>query len=126
MTVNNSNTDFYKYYAQPTDIYKKVNSYEKVFTKDLSNGDEYATKKPDNIAQKAIAAGKPESLPTKINDSVVDNNRSFQFKESVSSKDQTDLSKQVMQIIARDALISHAAIIRSSHETKGERKESAK
>lgn len=126
MTINNANTDYYKYYAQPTDVYKKTISFEKVATKDLSRGDEFAKAKITNLAQKAIALGKPESLATQRTDAVVEHNRTFQFKDSVASKDEDAMIKQIMQQLVADALISHAAIIRSSHETKGGRPDSAK
>ena len=57
---------------------------------------------------------------------VVKSNQTFQFKESVASKDEDAMIKQIMQQLVGEALISKAAIIRNSHEPKGERKESAK
>ena len=126
MTVNISNTDFYKFYAQPSNIYEKVNSHEKVFTKDLSRGDEFAHKIPTNLAQKAEQVAGPDSLSTQRAKEVVKSNQTFQFKDSVASKDEEAMIKQIMQQLVAEALISKAAIIRSSHETKGERKESAK
>ena len=126
MTINNANTDFYKYYAQPTNIYEKTSSYEKIATKDLSRGDEFGSKKPLNIAEKAIQEGKPENLPKQMADEVVAKNQSFQFVESVANKEEQAMIKQIMQQLVSEALVSHAAIIRSSHENKGVRTESAK
>lgn len=126
MTINNANTDYYKYYAQPTNVYKKTTSFEKVATADLSRGDEYAKTKITNLSEKAIALGKPESKASQRSDAIVEDNRTFKFKDSVVSKDEEALIKQIMQQLVADALISHAAIIRSSHETKGGRPDSAK
>ena len=126
MTINNANTDFYNYPAKPTNIYEKSVSYEKIATKDLSRADEFATKKPLNLAQKALEEGKPDSKATQISDGVVLQNRTFQFKDSVVSKEETAMVKQIMQQLVSEALVSHAAIIRSSHETKGTRADSAK
>jgi len=126
MTVNNANTDFYKYYAQPTNVYKKVSSYEKIATEDLSQGDKYSKTEPLNLSKKAIQLGKPESLSTQLSDGVVQENRTFQFKDSVVSKEEDAMVKHLMQQLVAEALISNAAIIRSSHEQKGDRKESAK
>ncbi len=126
MTVNNANTDFYKYYAQPTNIYKKVSSHEKIFTEDLSQGEKYSKTEPLNLSKKAIQLGQPESLSTQLSKNVVKQNQTFQFKESVASKEEAAMIKHIMQQLVADALISNAAIIRSSHEQKGDRKESAK
>jgi|GEM_PF-4314798 len=126
MTVNNANTDFYKYYAKPTNMYEKISSHEKVFTKDLSQGDEFAKTKPVNLAQKAIELGKPESQATQMSKSIVKQNQTSQFKDSVLNKDEDAMVKHVMQKLIAEAFLSNAAIIRSSHEPKGDRKESAK
>ncbi len=126
MTVNNANTDFYKYYAQPTNMYKKISSHEKIFTKDLSEADKFSKTKPLNLSEKAIELGKPESTATQITKGLVKQNQTFQFKESVANKDEYAMIQHVMQQLVAKAFISHAAIIRSSHEQKGDRKESAK
>jgi len=42
------------------------------------------------------------------------------------SKEEDAMIKQIMQQLVSEALVSHAAIIRSSHETKGVRHDSAK
>ena len=107
-------------------FYEKTVSYEKIATKDLSQADEFANKKPVNVAQKAIQQGKPENKSQQISDGVVLNNRTFQFKDSVVSKEEDAMIKQIMQQLVSEALVSHAAIIRSSHETKGVRHDSAK
>ena len=126
MTINNANTDYYKYHSKPTNIYEKTVSYEKVATKDLSRGDEFAKTKPLNLSQKAEQLAGPDSQITQMAKGVVKSNQTFQFKDSVSSKDEDAMIKQIMQKLVADALIGHAAVIRSSHEQKGERKESAK
>jgi len=83
-------------------------------------------KKPVNLADKAEKLAGPDSETTQLAKSTVKNNQTFQFKDSVASKDEQAMIKQIMQQLVSEALVSHAAIIRSSHETKGVRTESAK
>jgi len=83
-------------------------------------------KKPVNLAQKAEALAGPDSQATQLAKNTVKSNQTFQFKDSVSSKDEQAMIKQIMQQLVAEALVSHAAIIRSSHENKGNREESAK
>ena len=85
-----------------------------------------ALKKPQNIAEKAIQDAGPDTEITKLAKNTIKSNQTFQFKDSVSSADVEAMTKHVMQQLVADALVSHAAIIRSSHEQKGLRKESAK
>ncbi len=78
------------------------------------------------MAQKTEQVAGPDSKITQMAKSTVKDNQTFKFTDSQSSKETTAMVKHVMQQLIKEALISHAAIIRSSHETKGERTESAK
>ena len=90
------------------------------------NFNSYTIRKPDNLSQKAIQDAQPKTLIDQIAKSEVKKNQTFQFKESVAHKEDEAMIKHVMQQLVAQATISHAAMIRNSHEPKGERKESAK
>jgi len=90
------------------------------------NLNSYELRKPLNLAQKAEQVAGPDTLATQRSKEVVKSNQTFQFKDSVSSKDEDAMIQRIKQQLVKDALIGHAAMIRSSHETKGVRTESAK
>ncbi len=92
----------------------------------IINYNSYAKAKPLNMAEKAEKEAGPDSKSTQLAKSTIKNNQTSHFTDSESSKEVTAMVKQVMQQLVKDALISHAAMIRNSHETKGERTESAK
>lgn len=88
--------------------------------------EQYIKKQPVNMAEVAIAQGKPENKPSQMSQSYVDGMRSFDVYDSKMSESFTAMRKQVQQKILSDALLTKAVIIRNTHESTGERSESAK
>lgn len=91
-----------------------------------SNSYQYHTAAVTNYTQKAIELGKPENRPSQISQGYVDGMRSFDVYDSKMSEDKIAMRKQTHQALLNSALLTKAAIIRSSQEVKGERVESAK
>ncbi len=90
------------------------------------NFNSYEIKKPDNLSQKALKDAQAKTLTDEIAKSEVKKNQTFQFKESVSNKEEEEMIKHIQQQLSAQAKINHAAIIKNSQEQKGERKESVK